>query len=261
MERTLHPVVQHRINWEETGMTREEFVAAYSKADDYTQRAMIESVPLWTNPKWLELRAGRFGCSRAAEFLADPATKAAKEAGEMGETAKKTAYMVMATHLTSWREPEPSLTQKCAVKRGLIFEPTARALAEKKLGITIKEAGIFTYGDWFCYSPDGLDANDPETGFEIKTYEPAHFYETIMTAGDRKVQMQMQMQMRVGGLKRIFLVLYCPEVDPDNVFVLRYTRGTKYQAQFEKREVQMIEYIAQVQAQVQTGEILIPGED
>ena len=67
----------------------------------------------------------------------------------------------------------------------------------------------------------------------------------------------MQMQMRVGGLKRIYFVLYCPEVDPNNVAILKYTKGLKYQAAFEKREKQVLDFMNEVQSQSKLGEIVI----
>ena len=70
-------------------------------------------------------------------------------------------------------------------------------------------------------------------------------------------QKQMQMQMWTGGLKRIYFVLYCPEVDPNNVVVLKYTRGIKYQADLERRSVKMLEYMKEVQEQHNKGEIVI----
>lgn len=257
MKRTIYRIPQHKIMWEKAGMTHEEFVAKYNVADDYTQRTMLESLPIWTNPEWLALRAGRFGCSKAAEFLAEPVTKAAKEAGEMGETAKKLAYRVIAEHDTNWREPEPGWNEKVSIKRGLIFEPIARRLAEAQLGDEIEEIGIITYGDYFGYSPDGIVKDDPETGIEIKTYEPTHFIETIMNAGDKKVQLQMQAQMWTGGLKRVYLVLYCPEIDPKHVVILKYTRGLKYQAALERRAGQMIDYMDKVREQIAKREIVI----
>ena len=257
MERITHYIPQHWIDWEKSGTTLPEFMEAYKNADCFTQRNLIDSILLQTNPEWLELRAGRFTCSKAAEFLSDPVAKADKEAGKIGETAKKLVYKVMAEKYTNWREPEMSWNDKASVKRGLIFEPVARKLAEEKLGIKIKQVGIITYGDWFGYSPDGIDEADSETGIEIKSFEPAHYYQTIMEAADIKIHKQMQMQMWTGGLKRIYFVLYCPEVDPNNVVILKYTRGIKYQADLERRSVKMLEYMKEVQAQHNKGEIVI----
>lgn len=257
MDRKIYEIPQHRIDWEKTGTTQAEFMEAYASADSFTQRNLLDSILVWTNPEWLEIRAGRFTCSKASEFLADPVSKADKEAGKIGETAKKLCYKVMAEHYTNWREPEANWADKLSVKRGLVFEPIARGLTEKALNTKIKEVGIVTYGEFFGYSPDGIDANDPETAIEIKTYEPAHYLETIMNAADKKVQLQMQMAMAVGGFKRIYFVLYCPEIDPSNVLVLKYTRGIKYQNMFLERGIKMMDYMKEVAEQKDKQEIVI----
>lgn len=257
MERIIHEIPQHHIDWEKTGTTQAEFMEAYAAADSNTQRALLDSILVWTNPEWLELRAGRFTCSKASEFLADPVIKADKEAGKIGETAKKLCYKVMAEHYTNWREPEQNWADRLAVKRGLCFEPIARQLTEEALNTKIKEVGIITYGDFLGYSPDGLDANDPETAIEIKCYEPAHYLETLMNAADKKVQLQMQMALWVAGLKRIYFVLYCPEIDPKHVTILKYTKGIKYQKMLEDRAIKMIEYMKEVSAQKDKREIVI----
>ena len=61
----------------------------------HTERtAFIDSINVYTNPDWLETRAGKFTASTACEFLSDPASKAAKESGEIGESAKALCYRV-----------------------------------------------------------------------------------------------------------------------------------------------------------------------
>lgn len=220
--------------------------------------AFIDSINVYTSPDWLEVRAGKFTASTAAEFLSDPSTKAGKEAGEIGESCKGLCYRVMAEQ-TGWREPQNPYMEFAAVRRGLIFEPVARQLAEQQLGKKITECGFVEDTVMFGCSPDGLimDGDNVDAVIEIKCPEPKAFYKMLMDCAKREYQLQMQFAMNVCGCPRAYFVLYCPEVSP-KVFILKYTRGLAWQKKIVERKVQVSEYMHQVNEQINAGEFNVP---
>ena len=220
--------------------------------------AFIDSINVHTNPEWLEIRAGKFTASTAAEFLSDPVTKAAKEAGEVGESCKGLCYRVMAEQ-TGWREPQNPYFEFAQVRRGLIMESTARALAEKELGETITECGFVESDTMFGCSPDGIILKDGKIDalVEIKCPEPKAFYKQLMDCAKREYQLQMQFAMWVCDCPRVYFVLYCPEVSP-KVFILKYTRGIHWQKKLEERKIQVADYMHQVNEHINTVEFNVP---
>lgn len=224
----------------------------------HTERtAFIDSVNVYTNPDWLEVRAGKFTASTASEFLADPASKAAKDAGEIGESCKSLCYRVMA-EMSGWRESQNPYMEFAQVRRGLVFEPTARKLAEKELGKEITECGFVESDTLFGCSPDGLIKNGDkvEAVVEIKCPEPKAFYKQLMDCAKKEYQMQMQFACNICDCPRAYFVLYCPEVSP-KVFILKYTRGIQYQNKINERKVQVAEFMHKVNEQVNKGEFEI----
>lgn len=224
----------------------------------HTERtAFIDSVNVHTNTDWLEVRAGKFTASTASEFLADPASKAAKDAGEIGESCKSLCYRVMAEQ-TGWRESSNPYMEFAAIRRGLVFESTARKLAEKELGKEITECGFVESDILFGCSPDGLilDGDKVEAVVEIKCPEPKAFYKQLMDCAKKEYQMQMQFACNICDCPRAFFVLYCPEVSP-KVFILKYTRGIQYQNKINERKVQVVDFMHKVNEQVNKGEFEI----
>lgn len=220
--------------------------------------AFIDSINVYTNPDWLEVRAAKFTASTASEFLADPSTKAAKEAGEIGESAKSLCYRVMA-EMAGWRESQNPYMEFASIRRGLIFESTARKLAEQELGETITECGFVESDSMFGCSPDGvvLDGDKIKAVIEIKCPEPKAFYKQIMDCAKKEYQAQMQFSAAVCDCPRAYFVLYCPEVS-QKVFILKYTRGIAWQNKIQERKKQVAEFISSVYNQVNQGEFNIP---
>lgn len=243
----IYTCKQHYIDFSKFDLA--DFFEKYKNADTYTQRQYIASVPVETDPKWKELRAGRFTCSTADKFLANPVKKEDKEAGKIGKGANDLCYKVIAEKMSNWREPDKIWQNRDSIARGLVFEPIARMLAEKKLGKKIHEAGFISNGDYFGWSPDGLTLLDDskelvienaDSGIEIKSPEPPAYFEMLDKMASEDYEKQMQMAMWSSGLKRIYFALYCPELDPENVLTLCYTRGIKYQAELNERAPKMI---------------------
>jgi hypothetical protein len=224
----------------------------------HTERtAFIDSINVYTNPDWLETRAGKFTASTACEFLSDPASKAAKESGEIGESAKSLCYRVMSEQ-NGWRESQNPYMEFAQVRRGLVFEPTARKLAEKELGETITECGFVESDTMFGCSPDGLimDGDKVKAVIEIKCPEPKAFYKQLMDCAKREYQLQMQFAMNICDCPRAFFILYCPEVSP-KVFILKYTRGIQWQNKINERKKQVADFMHQVNEQINSGEFNI----
>lgn len=238
---------QHFIDFSKFDLA--DFFEKYQNADTYTQREYIASIPVQTNPEWKELRAGRFTCSTADAFLSNPVKKEDKEAGKIGKSANKLCYRVIAEKTSNWRESDKIWQNRDSVARGLVFEPIARMLAEKRLGKKIHEVGFIARDEYFGWSPDGISLLDENKGLEIenadygvefKAPEPPAFYEMLDTMATEDYEKEMQMAMWGSGLKKIYFVLYCPEIDPQEVYILSYTRGIKYQAAFNERAPKMI---------------------
>lgn len=220
--------------------------------------AFIDSISVYTNPDWLELRAGKFTASTASEFLSEPNKKEDKEAGKIGDSAKGLCYKVMAEQC-GYREPVNPYMEFAQVRRGLVFEDTARKLVAEQLGEEITQCGFVESDVMFGCSPDGLIIKDGKIDavVEIKCPEPKAFYKQLMDCAKREYQLQMQFAMWVCDCPRAYFVLYCPEVSP-KAFVIKYTRGMMWQNKLEKRKAQVADYIHEVNQQINSGEFNIP---
>ena len=248
----IHTCKQHFID--DSNFNVGQFFEEYQNASTTDQRNFINSIAVQTNPEWQELRAGRFTCSTASQFLAEPRTKADKEAGKIGKSAETLCYKVLAERISNWRESDKIWQQKDSVIRGLIFEPIAKKLAEQQIGKKIYDVGFISNGNYLGWSPDGLtvideekakdlenmDIENVESGIEVKTPEPPAYFQMLDQMATEDYQQQMQMAMWASALKRIIFVLYCPELDPTSVCLLTYTRGMKYQEQLNERLPKMI---------------------
>ena len=244
---------QHRISGEESDQI-ENAILNWQKMSNTERQAFINSINIDTNPEWLEVRAGKFTASHASEFLADSRTK-----GEtLGDSAKNLCHRVMAEQ-HGWREERNPYMDYAQIRRGLVFEPTARKLASEKLGETITECGFVESNELFGCSPDGLIMKDGKIDavIEIKCPEPMSFYKQLMNCANKEYQSQMQFAMWVCDCPRAYFVLYCPEVSAQ-VYILKYTRGIAYQNKLNNRVQAVNKYIEQVSEQVQCGDINIP---
>lgn len=248
----IHNIPQHTICGEDAEAINCA-VLNWKQMSHEERKAFIDSINIYTNPEWIDVRAGKFTASKASEFLADSRTK-----GEtLGDSAKNLCHRVMAEQ-AGWREERNPYMEYAAIRRGLVFEPVARKLAEQKLGETITECG-FVADDLCGCSPDGLIMKDGniDAVIEIKCPEPMSFYKQLMDCAKKEYQMQMQFAMNVCDCPRAYFVLYCPEVS-DQVYVLKYTRGIAHQNKINERREHVKEYMNQVNKQVDSGDINIP---
>lgn len=249
----IYNLPQHRISGEESNQIKNA-ILNWQKITNTERQAFINSINIDTNPEWLEIRAGKFTASHASEFLADSRTK-----GEvLGDSAKNLCHRVMAEQ-HGWREERNPYMDYAQIRRGLVFEPTARKLASEKLGEVITECGFVEKSELFGCSPDGLIMNGDKIDavVEIKCPEPMSFYKQLMNCANKEYQAQMQFAMWVCDCPRAYFVLFCPEVS-EQVYVLKYTRGIAYQNKLNQRAVDVLKYINAVQEQVNRGDINIP---
>lgn len=258
--KTIHYMKQHQLG-EDQELAIKNAIDNWAIMSHTERTAFIDSINVYTNPDWLELRAGKFTASTASEFLSDPVTKAAKDAGEIGESAKNLCYRVLAEQ-TGYRETQSPYMEFASIRRGLCFEGVARKLAEKELGETITECGFVESDTLFGASPDGLimDGDKIKAVIEIKVPEPKAFYKQLMDGAKKEYQLQQQFLMNVCDCPRSYFVLYCPEVSP-KVFILKYTRGIKYQNKINERKIQVADFMHRVNQQVNQGVFDIPTID
>lgn len=248
----IYYIPQHLIE-EEQSQDIESAVQNWKHMTNLERKSFINSIGVHTNPIWKELRYGKFTASTAAEFLAESRSKD----DVLGDSAKTLCHRVMA-ELTGWRAEENPYMEYASIRRGLIFEPIARKLAEKELGTTIEECGFVECSPMYGCSPDGLIMKDGKIDavVEIKCPEPMAFYKQLMNCAKREYQLQMQFAMNICDCPRAYFVLYCPEVS-DKVYILKYTRGMMWQKKIEQRKLDIGNYISKVEQQIKQGEFNI----
>lgn len=253
MNYKIYNFQQHSLDAEQSQQINT-IVNDWDKMSHTERQAFINSININTNNDWLEIRAGKFTASTASQFLADSRTK-----GEtIGDSCKTLCHKVMAEQ-SGWREERNPYMEFASIRRGLVFEPIARKLAEEKLGETITECGFVESDELFGCSPDGLIMKDGKIDavIEIKCPEPMSFYKQLMECANKEYQQQMQFAMNICDCPRAYFVLYCPEVS-NQVYVLKYTRGIAFQNKINKRKELVKEYMNKVSKQVASGDINIP---
>jgi len=178
---------------------------------------------VYPDGEWMQKRAGSFTSSQIGCLFTEPRTKAAKEAGELSETAKtyimqKVSELLTGTVRNTFRTPE--------MEWGLIQEPYAiELLQDKYKGLTYYGAEnpkFFQYSDFSGGSPDAVSYED-KLVFEIKCPNPTTHIEYLLCENDIKSMNKeywYQIQMNIAcvaheldinpmELKGVF-VSYCP---------------------------------------------------
>lgn len=119
------------------------------------------------SPEWYAARLGKFTSSGIAALMSDPKSKAAKDAGELSESAM--SYVLEKIGEIVSGQPASSFVNT-ATAWGDEHEPAARKWYAKLIA-PIEEAGFITYPflPYYGGSPDGLVAIDGVPGgVEIK---------------------------------------------------------------------------------------------
>ena len=176
---------------------------------------------IYPEGQWMQKRAGSFTSSQIGCLFTEPRTKAAKEAGELSETAKtyimqKVSELLTGTIRNTFRTPE--------MEWGLLQEPYAiELLKDIYPGLTYYGAEnpkFFQYSDFSGGSPDAVDHN---VVIEIKCPNPTTHIEYLLCENDIKgmnkdYYYQLQMNMACVAKEMGFDVMkmqgifasYCP---------------------------------------------------
>lgn len=197
---------------------------------------------IYPQGKWMQSRAGSFTSSQIGCLFTEPKTKAAKESGELSETAKsyimdKAAELLTGTIRNTYTTPE--------MQWGIDNEPYAiNLLKEQYKGLTyygVDNPKFFVYSDFSGGSPDAVSYEN-KLVFEIKCPNPRTHIEYLLCENlfEMNKNYWYQLQMNIAcvaheldinpfNFKGIF-VSYCPlmidpklrlkkiEIEPDKEF-------------------------------------------
>ena len=237
---------QHFIDWSAVG-GYEKFIADYKKAPNYQQkRILIESLPMQTNPEWLEARRQHITASKMKDFLGmDRSDK------KPGESYKKVVKQLVA-EMFGWEEAEKTYSEKASIKRGLVFERRARELFTQAAGIVLQSDIGFISDDIdglpFGYSPDAYAGDADKQDFsclaEIKSFELIRLQDELEKLHTPEVCEQMQAGMMVADCPRCYKILYSAELD--KIFYLKYTRGLDFSRRLQERIPLAKDYMIQM---------------
>lgn len=227
-------VPQHYIDWDSVGGYKK-FMADYNNAPTYNdKRLIIDSLPLQTNPDWLDARRAHITASKMKDFLGMDRT------GKNPGVSYKNVVKKLVAEQFGWSEPEPTWSEKSVIKRGLAFEKRARELFTEKTGIQLKnDIGFVSEeidGLPFGCSPDAyaLDENGKFLCIcEIKSFELIHIQSEIELLNTPEICEQMQAQMLICDCPRCYKILYCAELD--KIFYIKYTRGLDFKKRLLER--------------------------
>ena len=181
---------------------------------------------IYPQGKWMQQRAGSFTSSQIGNLFTEPKTKAAKEAGELSETAKtyimdKAAELLTGTIRNTYTTPE--------MQWGIDNEPSAVEMLRLKGNPDLIYYGsdnprFFIFSDFSGGSPDAVD---DKTVFEVKCPNPRTHIEYLLSDNlfemNKTYWYQLQMNMacvareydwNVMDMDGIF-ASYCPlMIDP-----------------------------------------------
>jgi len=175
---------------------------------------------------WHQIRAGRFGASRAALWLVN-----GKRPDKIGATAlayitEKAAYHISREVPDSYLSP--------AMERGLDLEPLARRAYEDHTFEIVDECGYVSAGEYIGISPDGLVGDDG--GVEIKCLAAKNHLGLIN--GDpipNKYRAQCQYSLWVTGRAYWDNVYYHPSFGAKSLLTYRIEPDAEYFDTFEAK--------------------------
>lgn len=177
-------------------------------------------------------KAVLFRCSRLGDLMTDPKTKAAKEAGELSETAKAFVRDIWLEREYGYRE---RVTTK-EMKKGLLCEQDSMALVQSVLGgeFRLKCADTYT-NDYLIGHPDIVlkkedYVEDIKTSWSLRTfmdaeltkayYAQAHGYMILTGKNNYRLiycLIPTPPEMILEEEKRIYFQYDCNENNPDYI--------------------------------------------
>lgn len=138
-------------------------VVAAMTAPDYDSQ-MVKAIPQGNQrtPEWYEARRGKFTSSEIWKLVTEPRSKAAKEAGELSQTAESYIMEVYAEIITGVSADSSS----ASMQWGIDHEDAAKQVYTSRTNKEIIPCSFIEFNQFTGGSPDGLIA---ETGMiEIK---------------------------------------------------------------------------------------------
>jgi hypothetical protein len=103
--------------------------------------------------QWDRLRIGRFTASEIHKLMTEPRSKAAKENGELSETAKNYIMVKVAETLSGRKNPD---SYAYPIVYGKETEPEAIEYFIERTGFNYEKIGFIAFSDHAGGSPDGL---------------------------------------------------------------------------------------------------------
>lgn len=170
---------------------------------------------LQRSPEWLEIKRGRIGASRLADWLSVSKAKAT-----MGKPLK--ARLDYEKELMFERQFNTNFEVwvSSAMQDGIDFEDFARKQYEQITGNVCYEVGCW-YNDEFCASPDrGVKEKDRDVGLlEIKIVKDNTFTEVLMSGVPDKHWKQIQGQLWAS--KKQWCDYVCVNFNTKKVVIIR----------------------------------------
>lgn len=151
-----------------------------------------------------------FRCSRLGDLMTDPKTKAAKDSGELSETAKKFVQDIWLEREYGYRE---RVTTK-EMKKGLLCEQDSMALVQSVLGGEFRLKCSETYtNDYLIGHPDIVLKNedyveDIKTSWSLRTFMDAEISKNYLA--------QAHGYMELTG-KKNYRLIYCLIPTPEDM--------------------------------------------
>lgn len=163
--------------------------------------------------KWMDARCGRFTASTFGDLMAEPRSKADREAGKFGETAKTLITQKAVERLTGVVPQGPSTS---SMRRGTLLEAGASVVLSV-LWRPIRSSSLKTHGADLSATPDGSLA-DNDT-FELKC--PEDFVDVVrfndevqdedfasLVKWNKRYAWQIMVQAYTSGSKGCWLVYF-----------------------------------------------------
>lgn len=181
---------------------------------------------------WHDERVGRFTASTFGQLMTEPRSKAARDAGELSETAKTLVAAKAVERLTCvWIKTD----ETPIMKRGLLLEPGALHILSKEW-MPIDMCSWQPYGDNCGATPDGL-VDQGRATMDLKcpgnAAEVVRFADEVVDGDfdsllewDRDYAWQIMVQALVCGVKTAHLVYFT-----DRLPVIRLSDEQRDEAQ------------------------------
>ncbi len=196
------------------------------------------------SPEWLRYRLGLFTSSNIYLLLTDPKSKAAKEAGELSQTA----LGLVQTKACDLLYGTPDFSgSSFSTEWGHEHETTARLAYEQVTGNETQSGGFWTFGDDSGSSPDALVGDDGLLEIKCPYNRKNHFDNLQLKSGldllksSKQYYYQVHHQLYVTGRQWCDFVSFDPRLLEHEehynkaIHITRIYKDDTICAEFEKR--------------------------